>query len=391
MEMISMKINKDIHNVEARAKVIYKNIGDLEYNKEHIINFLEHIKTDVSKVRVIFYANRLKKLSEYLGKDFKEATEKDLRNVVYHIQNNGYTEQTIHSFLVSIKRFYKWLDGNDKTYPEKVAFIKITRIRKTKEIDEILTINEVRELVRNANSIRNKAVIYCLYSSGARVGEFLQMKIKHVKFEKDGIWLHIPEGKTSSREIPLDFCFKEMTDWLSSHPLKDDPDAPLWITKSDEKYYTLSYQRLREILKETAKISRIKKRVYPHLLRHSRLTKGAKDGWSEYQLKLFAGWTKSSDMAEVYIHMSGRDLKTLRNGIDVKPKKDVIVCPRCKIDNNPNNKFCSCGLLLDMRYAIQEQASRETFGKFFKLLHEQAKHDPNFKEQCEAVFKKMGN
>ena len=51
----------------------------------------------------------------------------------------------------------------------------------------------------------------------------------------------------------------------------------------------------------------IKKKIYPHLLRHSRLTELAKE-LTEQELKVFAGWVAGSNMAQIYVHLSGSDV-----------------------------------------------------------------------------------
>ena len=51
----------------------------------------------------------------------------------------------------------------------------------------------------------------------------------------------------------------------------------------------------------------IRKRVFPHLFRHSRATFLA-SRMTEAQMKEYFGWTQSSDMAATYVHLSGRDV-----------------------------------------------------------------------------------
>ena len=68
----------------------------------------------------------------------------------------------------------------------------------------------------------------------------------------------------------------------------------------------LGYTALNLALGDLSKRAGIR-HIYPHMLRHSRLTELAKSGLGEYQLKSFAGWTLDRRMAARYIHLAGRD------------------------------------------------------------------------------------
>jgi len=79
-------------------------------------------------------------------------------------------------------------------------------------------------------------------------------------------------------------------------------------------------------------------------------------------MKEYFGWTQSSDMASVYVHLSGRDVDSailqlhgLKNGQEKKEDsfraKD---CHRCKQPNSPTSKFCTkCGTVLQLEVALQ--------------------------------------
>jgi site-specific recombinase XerD len=58
---------------------------------------------------------------------------------------------------------------------------------------------------------------------------------------------------------------------------------------------------------DSLKKAGLNKRVYTHLLRHTRATELASI-LTEAQMKELLGWTQSSDMPSVYVHLSGRDV-----------------------------------------------------------------------------------
>ncbi len=73
-------------------------------------------------------------------------------------------------------------------------------------------------------------------------------------------------------------------------------------------------------------------------------------------MKQYFGWTQGSNMATIYVHMSGKDTDEaiLRaNGIKIekKPQKQLlkpIECVRCGTSNETTNRFCKvCSMPLN--------------------------------------------
>ena len=58
-----------------------------------------------------------------------------------------------------------------------------------------------------------------------------------------------------------------LASWVENHPLRDDPDAPLWVNLSTRnRYHVLTYEGAKAVLKRTARRVGLKKRIYSHLL-----------------------------------------------------------------------------------------------------------------------------
>jgi len=102
-------------------------------------------------------------------------------------------------------------------------------------------------------------------------------------------------------------------------------------------------------------------------------------------MKQYLGWVQGSEMAAIYVHLSGRDVDNalLRmHGIVTEDTKDVQMspkkCTRCNMMNSPTTKFCSkCGLALDIKTALEmEEKSSDTTMD----LMQAARNDPKIME-----------
>jgi len=359
-------------------------------NKKLIMDFVEYsFARGLTTVRVVKYIFHLTKLAELLGKDFDKATKKDIQRVIAKIERENYSAWTKKDFRSMLKRFYKWLN-DDKGYPEQVRWIKSTISKKDVKLpEELLTEDDIRKMVEVCSNSRDKALIFALYESGARIGEIASLKIKDVKFDEYGSII-IVKGKTGMRRVRLIASDPYLRAWLNDHPMKNDPEAPLWIKTNNEP---ITYSTISKLIKKIAKKAGIKKRVHAHLFRHSRATFLAQY-LTEAQLSHYLGWVQGSKMASIYVHLSGRDMDKALLGIygiklEEKKKEEKLkpkICPRCKERNAYNAVFCSrCGLPLEIKSAmVKSEIEKEAS----KLISDVLRKNPKFAKVLEKLIEK---
>ena len=106
-------------------------------------------------------------------------------------------------------------------------------------------------MIDGGNSIRDKALIACLYEGGFQIGELGGLSIGDVTFDRYGAMV-IVNGKTGMRRVRLIFAMPYLSQWLESHPFREKKDAPLWISsgagsQSQGMNYTALRQQIRRI------------------------------------------------------------------------------------------------------------------------------------------------
>lgn len=351
-----------------RSKVIKE-------NKRLALEFLnECIAEGYSKSRAVKYGRYLLKFMEGLNKPFEEVTRQDLVAFVRKIEEKDYSDWTKRDYKIVVKKFFKWLRRSED-YPEEVRWIKARVRNRIKLPEEILTEEEVRLMARKAMNLRDRAFILVLYETGCRIGEILNLKIRNVQQDEFGAVL-IVNGKTGTRRIRIVSSASALALWLSHHPFREDPGAPLWISfGSRQKPSALSPGSARSLLKRIAKRAGIKKRIYPHLFRHSRATHLA-NHLTEAQMKQYFGWVQGSRMAGIYVHLSGRDVDNailriygLKAGQKAEESFKPFKCPRCYRENSPETKFCKfCGMPLSIETAVKLEETRKKADELLSAL-----------------------
>ena len=200
-------------------------------------------------------------------------------------------------------------------------------------------------------------------------------------------------GKTGSRRVRIIASVQVLAAWLQEHPDKDNPDAPLWPARL-ARYQPVpcAYPSILAMLRRASKASGIRKRIYPHLFRHSRATSLA-NKLTEAQMKEYFGWTQGSEMAATYVHLSGRDVDSTLlqmysmkdKPIEKEPKLDIKICSRCKERNSPTQSFCGkCGNPFDERLVIND-SNRQANGMMNLLIQ-----DPEVKALLVKKMLEMG-
>lgn len=295
--------------LEGSIQLIKKDTGLSDHNKTQLLKFKRFLLVEkgLKPVRVVKYMSTLKIVLGWLGnKSCTDTDKEDLLCIVEKIDSNGFKDWTKHDYKVIVKVFWRWLGKDDL-----ISWIKVNKIHNSKLPEELLTPDEIQDMVNAAKNARDRAIITALYESNTRIGEFGSLRIKHIVFEiiRDTLTaVLIVDGKTGMRRIRIVQSAPYLQEWIRQHPNGDDPEAWVWINLSAKKSsQPITYPAFRLVLKKCAERAGIKKNVHPHLLRHSRSTYLA-NHLTESQLCYYSGWVMGSNMAATYVHLSGKDI-----------------------------------------------------------------------------------
>ena len=305
-------------------------------------------------------------------KNAATATQNDVEDYFLERTRNC-SPYSVDGYTLELKLFIRWLTPEK----EKDLFQNISsRIPKSNlPVEQLITKEDVRNLVSICHTERERAIIMLLWDSAARIGELSPLNIGHVQFDRYGAAI-IVSGKTGMRRIRLIESAPYLQEWINHHPLKDNPNAPLFVTHRTyaREPRRLSPQTIAHQLKGLARRAGVLKPVNPHAFRHARLTdlaRGApgKRALSEMELRVVAGWEKNSGMPEIYVHLSGGDVerKLLENAgfVDEEESADEnslepVICPRCKTLNPATALYCiHCSMALTQEAALLIEEATE--------------------------------
>jgi integrase/ribosomal protein S27AE len=361
-------------------------------DKGDVIRFVNDLQAQgYSPSRVIKYLSGLVSIKKILDKPFSEASVEDAKRYVAWLEKSDYSDWRKYDLKIILRVYMRYIGK-----AEAVDWMLIKQPRNGTMPEEILIEEDIGAVAGAAYTTRDRAFVLSLYESGARIGEFLPLKIKHLRFDKHGAILRVT-GKTGDRRIRLVASVLALQRWLEEHPGKDDPEAYLWCQipgpyhPADKvKYRHLSYGFICKLLRELAAKVGVKKKVNPHAFRHARATFMARH-LKEPEMREFFGWGRDSKMPSIYVHLSGRDVDNSVLGIygikEAKESQEPVLkvqsCPRCRELNDPASRFCGkCGLPLDQPYA--DNRLEELVVELLKIV---AEENPQIKKKFRKLVK----
>src|SRR5467141_4576122 len=195
-------------------------------------------------------------------------------------------QSVIHATKKLWRQYHLTYDQTRYVAKEVRRTLAIERTKMRQRVIARLSREEEARLITHAYRMQGERglLIKTLFQTGARVSEFVNIKVQDVFFEEQMILIAKAKGG-KSRYVPI---LPELAQELRTH-VGQRTVGYLFETNRATCY---SPRRIQYIVKETAAQAQITKRVYPHLLRHSVATTLLERGMPIEQIQKFLGHAK---------------------------------------------------------------------------------------------------
>tara|TARA_Y100000768_G_scaffold364445_1_gene324898 strand:- start:5596 stop:6531 length:936 start_codon:yes stop_codon:yes gene_type:complete len=256
--------------------------------------FMKHIKS--------FLSNYLK---YYKPKDkkIKGCTEK------------VYSGTTVSRYFSSIRGFHKYLLSEKIT--SKDPSVYLDKPKSNKKLPYVLNYSEVLKIINSVNivsnlGLRDKSILYLLYSSGLRVSELLNLKLTNLMMDEHFIRV-IGKGN-KERYVPVSLV---ALDTIKSYIENIRPE--LSRKKESLGYLFLNYRGdklsrmgIWKIVTNYSKVLNLSNKITPHTFRHSFATHLLEGG---ADLRVVQEMLGHSDISttQIYTHLNKSKLKETYN------------------------------------------------------------------------------
>jgi integrase/recombinase XerD len=253
------------------------------------------------------------KLRNYSYKTVKSYIYEINRFLTYS-KDKGLNEETVKIYILG-----KLKKENPTSVSKKVSIIcfffenilkqkiNIPRPKRNKTIPEILTSDEIKQMIEITVNIKHNLIISLMYGCGLRLSELRNLKKENINFDEDLIYIKLAKGK-KDRFVKIPNSIRQR---LQSYI--DNENSNILFTS--QRGGKLSFRTISKIIQNSAKKAGIKKRVYPHLLRHSFATHLLEQGTDLAVIQKLLGHS-SIKTTQIYLQISQASIKNVKSPLD---------------------------------------------------------------------------
>lgn len=281
-------------------------------NQEFFNNFINYIsfEKEYSKNTIFSYKRDLDDFKEFLikiNKDVLSLNKKDVFNYLIFLSKKKLKPSSLRRKISALRSFYKFLIREELIENDPTSDLSLPK--KEKILPDVISIEEIERLINiikdeDFKGKRDKAIIELLYSSGLRVSEVINLKINDIDL-KNGFLKCFGKG-SKERIVPFGNLAKNyIQNYLNEREkLKLNNDF-LFVTKKGEK---ILRQQINNILNYYTKKAKIKRKIHPHMLRHSFATHLLERGADLRSVQELLGHVDIST-TQIYTHLTKEHLR----------------------------------------------------------------------------------
>jgi len=250
----------------------------------------------------VYCVNRFLKWSD---KELGKISKKDVRLFLEYLSDKKLSGNSLNTYHMAIR--FLFVDVLDKKMWINIKYSKVP-----KKLPSVLSKDDVRKLLNSISNWKHRLMVEFLYSSGLRVSELLNIKIKDLKLDKN--FGYVRNGKGGKdRLIILSKVVKEKIKNLIEIE-KLNKENFLFQSNRNKKYSVRSIQK---IIRNSSKKARLDnwKEVHPHTLRHSFATHLIENGYDVSQVQALLGH-KSPETTMIYTHISSPKMINIKSPLD---------------------------------------------------------------------------
>lgn len=241
---------------------------------------------------------------QYCGRSPDQLGTEDVRRWVFWLLTVQKRQpRTVNVAIAATRQLFAALGR-----PEVTRDIRYVRCQH--RAPEILSGTEVDRLLRAAPSIKHRAVFTLLYGAGLRIAELLALTPADIDSRR--MVLHVRNTKARrDRILPLS---PRALQTLRDYWKQCRPQSP-WLFPGKNRHHQMTRTAVSIAIRRAARNAGIRKRVYPHLLRHTFATHLLELGTDLRTVQILLGHRSLSSTAH-YTHLTEARRLALRSPLD---------------------------------------------------------------------------
>jgi len=262
------------------------------------------------------YLRAVRQLADWCKKSPDQVSEAELRRYFLFVKNQRKAAYgTLRVVLSGVQFFYR------TTCPRDWNVLSMLRLKNDKTLPEVITREQVRQIIRAATTQRMQVFFWTVYSMGLRLNEGLHLQIGDIDSARKLVHVHRGKG-AKDRYVPISqFTIDSLRRyWLTHrHPRflfpADGRNHTLRPGKTSTAKTPMSMTAPQGAIKKITRQLNFGKKVSTHTLRHSFATHLLEAGVSLRIIQQYLGHSSLMTTIE-YLHLTDSAVADARQTVE---------------------------------------------------------------------------
>lgn len=222
--------------------------------------------------------------------------------LLFCIAHHGISESTQNCHINALLCFFR--EGLGKEIDE----IRISRPRTTSKLPEVLSVEEVKKLLRATENHKHLCILLTIYSGGLRLGELVNLRVRDLHFDGNYIVIKNSKGKKDRHTLFSSKLKEELQRYIAVYK----PRYWLFEGQDGGEYSARSVQN---VLRAAVEKSGVNPMCTVHTLRHSFATHLLEQGTDLRYIQELLGHSNVKT-TEIYTHISTKKMQEIQSPLD---------------------------------------------------------------------------
>lgn len=261
---------------------------------------IERYSESTKKIYIHYFKQFVKAFS---GRELASVTKEEINLYILKLIREDKISSSQQNQRINAIKFYY-----EKVLGKEVEYYQFDRPRKERKLPDVLSKQEIGMMLNATENLKHKSLMALIYSCGLRRSEAINLKPEDIDSKRMMIKIREAKGKRD-RYVQLS---EGLLGLLRQYYKEYKPAVWIFEGQKGGRYGAESILR---VIKAAALKAGIKKRVYPHILRHSYATHQLEQGIDIRYIQEWLGH-ESVKTTQRYTHIAEQNFRNFKNPLD---------------------------------------------------------------------------
>ena len=266
---------------------------------------------NLSEITTRLYIGAAERFAKYYGRSPDQLGPEQIRGFFIHLLDKKASVNTVQLYRAALRFLYV------RTLHRKWFEDEIAQIKRRPQLPVVLSADEITSMLDRTINLKHWTVMATLYATGLRVSELVRLRVDDIDSAR--MLIHVRQGKG---RIPRDIGLSPaLLERLRVYWRREKPKV--WLFPSSQyPDRSLDDRTIRLICRQAARRAGVKKRVSPHVFRHSCATHMLEAGADLRTIQVLLGHASIQTTAR-YLRVSTAHLQTIPSPFDALKLREI--------------------------------------------------------------------